>query len=209
MDPLNPVSVGFNNLDALLHGMRRVPRIISADGRVYEVVARDAGLVPVASLSVEPLTVRNASTESDAKISVLAGTVNSWEPKIWDGSALRALTYTSGDPPAPPTITITQSGFILLAVEVNRNGTITQVRVVFSPSIPADIGPDDNYAVATENTAQDPDADAGVGYLPLAQITYTAPVLPATVGTIGISLLNVGSKGYELASDDSHRFWRL
>jgi hypothetical protein len=138
-------------------------------------------------------------TDSSPKIGCAPGTIQGLLPKIWDGSSLVPIT---ADP--APALAVTAAGFAWIEVEVNRNGTILQVRFKIGASPPAERGPADEYDTASENTAQNAAADAGLGVRLIAQITYTS----GPPAAIGISHLNTGSKGYELASDDAHRFWK-
>jgi hypothetical protein len=113
--------------------------------------------------SSHPFKVINASTATAAKVRVVPGSVNNVMPRV--GTDENSPT---GTPEGWPTLTVSASGYVYLRAvwEGAELRTLGAAALFFEPAIPAD-------------------EDAASNQL-IAQVFYTAPVAPATVGTLVI-----------------------
>ena len=78
--------------------------------------------------ATRPLQVQNATTGAVPRVSVVFGMLNNLVPTIGG----LGINTTSGSPPVPPSLDITATGFVVLAVTTNVTGTATAATIAWS-----------------------------------------------------------------------------
>lgn len=126
-----------------------------------------------------PLKVVDVTTSSTLKVGVIFGMLNSIVPEI-GGTAINAGT--------PPTLTITDTRYVLMEVTVDDDGIATDADIYLSATIPAD--------------------DDTTGQIVLAYITYTA-ASGGTPASMVISQSVTHSLRHQMCGSEIHNFWAV